>query len=82
MQQLHAYLDAGSASMLVQLLLGGIASIAVGLKLYWGRLMKLLHIRKTDADPEPAERAPAAVKPTPVSAPNPAERAFGETQSR
>ena len=78
MHLFHAYLDAGSASMLVQLLLGGFAAVAVAAKLYWGRLMTFLRIRKPDADPEPAEPAPA--KPAAV-APNPAERAFGETRS-
>ena len=80
MHLFHAYLDAGSASMLVQLLLGGFAAVAVAAKLYWGRLMTFLRIRKPDADPEPAEPAPAPAKPAAV-APNPAERAFGETPS-
>ena len=82
MHLFHAYLDAGSASMLLQLLLGGFAAAAVAAKLYWSRLMTLLRIRKPDADPEQAEPAPAAAKPAAVSAPNPADRAFGETPSR
>jgi len=32
-----AYIDPGSGSMLLQLLLGGIAGIGVLVKLYWGR---------------------------------------------
>ena len=79
MHLFRAYLDAGSASMLLQLLLGGFAAVAVGAKLYWGRLMRLLHIRKPEA--EPAEPSPAAVEPT-VSAPQPTERAVVESQSR
>lgn len=35
--QAHAYLDPGSGSMLVQLLLGGVAGAAVIVKLGWQR---------------------------------------------
>jgi hypothetical protein len=45
----HAYLDPGSGSMLLQVLLGGTAAIAVILRLYWGRLLELLRIRSKDA---------------------------------
>jgi hypothetical protein len=38
----HAYLDAGSGSMLVQLLFGGVAGLLVLLKLYWHRLRVFL----------------------------------------
>ena len=48
MHLFHAYLDAGSASMLVQLLLGGFAAVAVAAKLYWRRLMTFLRIHKPD----------------------------------
>lgn len=34
----HAYLDAGTGSMVLQLLLGGIAGLAVIVKLSWHRL--------------------------------------------
>lgn len=34
----HAYLDGGSASMLVQLLLGGVAGAAAIVKLYWYKI--------------------------------------------
>lgn len=34
----HAYVDPGTAGMLLQLLLGGVAAAAVVLKLYWRRL--------------------------------------------
>lgn len=36
-----AYLDPGTGSMLLQLLLGGIAGIAMILKLYWRRFTNL-----------------------------------------
>jgi hypothetical protein len=45
-----AYLDPGTGSMLVQLLVGGVAAAGVALKLYWHRILRLLRIRK--AEPE------------------------------
>jgi hypothetical protein len=36
-----AYLDPGSGSMLLQLVLGGLAGLAVIAKLYWHRLLGL-----------------------------------------
>lgn len=35
----HAYLDPGSGSMLLQVLLGGAAGLAVLIKLYWQRFL-------------------------------------------
>lgn len=43
-----AYLDPGSGSMLLQVLLGGFAAVGVAAKLYWHRLATLFR-RKTDA---------------------------------
>jgi hypothetical protein len=40
-RQVHAYLDPGSGSMLVQLLLGGVAGAAVIVKLGWQRFRGL-----------------------------------------
>jgi len=48
-RSVHAYLDPGSGSMFLQILLGGTAAIAVILRLYWGRLLVLLRIRPKDA---------------------------------
>jgi hypothetical protein len=48
-----AYLDAGSGSMIVQILVGGVAAIAVSAKLFWRRILNFLHIRRDD-DQEPA----------------------------
>ncbi len=47
-----AYLDPGTGSMLVQLLVGGAAAVGIGLKLYWHRLLRLLRIRKPESEPE------------------------------
>jgi len=50
-----AYLDPGSGSLLLQLLLGGAAAAGVTLKLYWRKFLRLLRIRKDDElDAEPA----------------------------
>jgi len=49
---LIAYLDAGTGSMLVQLLVGGVAAISVAAKFYWRRVLRFLRIRKDE--PEPA----------------------------
>jgi hypothetical protein len=42
----HAYLDPGTGSMLLQVALGGVAAIAVAVKLYWYRILAVLGIRK------------------------------------
>lgn len=34
----HAYIDPGSGSILLQLILGGIAGVGVVVKLYWDRV--------------------------------------------
>jgi hypothetical protein len=41
-----AYLDPGTGSMIVQLLVGGVAAAAVTAKLYWHRILRLFRIRK------------------------------------
>lgn len=48
-----AYIDAGTGSLLIQMLTGGVAAAAVVLKMYWRRIRKFLHIGKpeeTEAD--------------------------------
>ena len=37
-----AYLDPGSGSMILQILAGGVAAVAVTAKLYWNRVLKFL----------------------------------------
>ena len=46
-----AYIDPGSGSMLLQLLLGGIAGVGVVLKLYWRQFIGLFR-RSSPKDPE------------------------------
>ena len=54
----HAYLDPGSGSMLLQLLLGGVAGLAVLLKLYWQRFLLLFGMNQAeDSASEDAQSA-------------------------
>ena len=48
-----AYLDPGSVSMILQILAGGVAAVAVTAKLYWNRVLRFLRIKKDE--PETAE---------------------------
>ncbi len=47
-----AYLDPGTGSMLVQLLVGGVAAVGVAVKLYWHRILRLFRIRKIEPEPD------------------------------
>jgi hypothetical protein len=68
----RGYLDAGSGSMILQVIIGGFAAVAVSLKLFWRRILTFLHIRKPEEEtpsPAPAPSAetrdePAVVEPT------------------
>jgi hypothetical protein len=51
MRMFLAYLDPGSGSVLLQLLLGGAAAMAVTVKLSWRRLLRFLRLSK----PEPED---------------------------
>ena len=54
--QVFAYLDPGSGSLIVQLLVGGVAAVGVSLKLYWQRVLSFLHIRRDDEEPAVEQR--------------------------
>ncbi len=56
---IFAYLDPGSGSMILQILAGGVAALAVTARLYWNRLLKLLRIRKDDDAVEPPQQQQA-----------------------
>jgi len=47
-----AYLDPGSGSALAQILGGGLAAVAFTAKLFWRRILVLLHIRSKEPEPE------------------------------
>lgn len=48
----QAYLDPGTGSMILQVILGGVAGIALAGKLYWQRLRSMLGIKPRDDDKE------------------------------
>ena len=48
-----AYLDPGSGSMILQIIAGGVAAVAVTAKLYWNRLLASFTSRRTS----PSRRA-------------------------
>jgi hypothetical protein len=52
---LIAYLDPGTGSMLMTAIAGGVGAIAVTAKLYWGRLLVLLRIRKPESEADAAQ---------------------------
>jgi hypothetical protein len=55
-----AYLDPGSGSMILQIIAGGLAAVAVTAKLYWNRLLKLLRIKKEEPQSEAASKPDSA----------------------
>jgi hypothetical protein len=55
-----AYLDPGSGSMILQIIAGGLAAVAVTAKLYWNRILKFLRIKKDEPETEAASKADSA----------------------
>ena len=53
---LHAYLDPGSGSMLMQLLLGGVAGVAVLFRVAWRGLRDRLGLSRPGPQQEPHDR--------------------------
>lgn len=49
--QVHAYLDPGTGSIILQGLLAAIAAGSIAIKLYWGRLVALLRGKRFPATP-------------------------------
>jgi hypothetical protein len=43
--------------MILQILAGGVAAVAVTAKLYWNRVLKFLRIRKDEPETAPVEPA-------------------------
>jgi hypothetical protein len=43
-----SYIDAGSGSLLLQAIAGGVAAAGVMAKVYWKRLRRFLHIEKPE----------------------------------
>ena len=49
-----AYLDAGSGSMILQMIVGGLAAVGVTGRLYWSRIKKAFGRGPAEAD-QPAD---------------------------
>ncbi len=63
MSTVLAYLDATTGSQIAALVAGGFAAFAVTAKLYWGRLLVLLRIRKPEPEHVPADSGAPAKQP-------------------
>lgn len=59
-----AYLDPGTGSLLLQLMVGGLAAAGVMLKVYWRRLLRFLHIRRDDERETTTDESSPAASPT------------------
>ena len=55
-----AYLDPGSSSIIIQMIAGGLAALAVTARLFWARILRFLRIRKgepqTEVNPDPESK--------------------------
>jgi len=51
----HAYLDPGTGSMMLQVILGGIAAVGVAIKLYWHKLRIAIGLGKKDESEEESD---------------------------
>ena len=49
-QDASAYLDPSSGSILVQIILGGVAGFAVLIRIYWRKIRRYLGLYKQDTD--------------------------------
>ena len=60
-QPAWAYLDPGTGSMLLQVILGGIAAVGVALKLFWHKIRAALGFaKKSDPDEDEDEEEETA----------------------
>jgi hypothetical protein len=50
MSTILAYLDPGSSSLIIQMIGGGVAALAVTAKIFWRRILIFLHIRSRDEE--------------------------------
>ncbi|MEP7334915.1 MAG: hypothetical protein ABI717_03950 [Actinomycetota bacterium] len=49
-----AYIDAGTGSLVLQMVAGGAAAVAVTAKLYWRRLRRVLHLSPPEDEGTPS----------------------------
>ena len=60
----YAYLDPGTGSMILQILLGGAAGVAFAGRLYWRRFLEMIGARpETATASAPENQAPEQPKP-------------------
>ena len=53
-EPVFAYLDPGTGSMLLQVILGGIAAVGVALKLFWHKIRVAIGLgKKAESEDEP-----------------------------
>ena len=52
---LPLYLDPGSGSFIIQLILAGALGLGLGIRMYWSKLVSLVTGKKKDAGPEAGE---------------------------
>ena len=52
-----AYLDPGSGSMILQLILAGIASVAVMIRVFWSKIKGLLGLNKPKENEDPLAKS-------------------------
>lgn len=57
MTSTFAYLDAGSASMILQMIGGGLAALAVTARLFWRRILRFLRIKSDEPKPAGSSKA-------------------------
>jgi hypothetical protein len=60
-----AYLEPGTGSMVLQIIAGGLAAVAVAAKFYWRRLLRLLGVGRGERKPVPGEGEKGARRPEP-----------------
>lgn len=46
----HAYLDPGTGSVILQVLLGGFAGLALAGRLYWRKFLSVIGLRREEAE--------------------------------
>jgi hypothetical protein len=62
-QAVFAYLDPGTGSLFLQLLLGGVAGLAVIAKLYWRRVLSFLGVSHQDNSIDEGRKDPEVPSP-------------------
>ncbi|HLG91155.1 MAG TPA: hypothetical protein VI336_03310 [Candidatus Saccharimonadales bacterium] len=58
--EIFAYLDAGTGSLIIQAVIGGVVGLGVILKVYWGKIVGVF--KKTDSDNKNIKKTEATTK--------------------